>query len=151
MRFKWKTPIRCVIAVIATITVMYSTAFSVSAAGLENYKSKQNGLWLGARHPKIINIAAGPHPWYAHRWKDGTVELTISKNGGRGIYAIDDSAHGLRTYPVNKSKYQSWYVVRHSDGTISFRNQKTGRCIDSNKYLGVRAIKCYYNSYQRFY
>ncbi|WP_163528070.1 RICIN domain-containing protein [Halobacillus ihumii] len=146
MRIKWKTFIRGVVAVFAAVIVMWSTAFPVSADSFQTFKNVETGRYISGDYgilPAYARVI--PDYWNVHHWNDGTVELSI------GGYALDHSAHGLRTYPRNKSEYQSWWVIRHSDGTISFKNEQTGKCIQDTFYYGLSTHTCNNQPSQRFY
>src|SRR5699024_11082692 len=117
----------------------------------QTFKNAYTRLYIGGYFTvRPVFQTWQPHKWHVRKWNDGTVELSQGDwTGSR--YALDDSSHGFRTYPRNFSKHQSWWVIKHSDGTISFKNQKTKRCIDSSHKYGIRTWPCNYSSYQRFY
>lgn len=100
MRIKWKTLIRCVFAVIVAITVLYPTSTPASAAE-QTFKNAYTRLYIGGYYAvRPVFQTWEPHKWHVRKWKDGTVELSHTTWGAQR-YALDDSAHGFRTYPRN--------------------------------------------------
>ncbi|MFF4758415.1 RICIN domain-containing protein [Streptomyces sp. NPDC001292] len=80
--------------------------------GTRELRSLQTGQCLEDTdivfHNARVNTCHGTRvqSWYVHRWKDGTIEL---KNQETGRCLDDSFAFGLRTYPCNASRFQSWY------------------------------------------
>ncbi|WP_052591713.1 RICIN domain-containing protein [Luteipulveratus mongoliensis] len=72
--------------------------------------------------------------WEVHKWNDDTREL---RNKATGRCLDHSEAYGLRTYPCNKSKWQSWYVIhglgRNVNGSeIQLENQQTRKVLDGS-------------------
>lgn len=101
-------------------------------------------------HQTYTCLYDAPQQWRVHVWADGTRRL---ESVSRPNYCLDDSAGGgLRVYsPCNDLTYQSWWIDRNSDGSITFRNQATGNCLDDSDAFGLRTFTCYWNSFQSWF
>lgn len=94
--------------------------------------------------------------WDVRRWADGTRELRshhpLYHNG-----CIDAASTGEGQTVIleqcNASTWQSWYVDAWSDGTIRFRNQRTGLCLSHwlGDYFIVTQQKCDTSEHESWY
>ncbi|WP_432880955.1 RICIN domain-containing protein [Kribbella sp. CA-245084] len=85
--------------------------------------------------------------WQIHVWPGDQTRQLRSVGTGE---CLDDSHLGLRTISCwassnPNSKFQSWYKLTYSDGTIRLQNQSTKRCLDDSG-KGLRTLACYPNS-----
>jgi uncharacterized membrane protein len=153
-----KIAMTCTAAAVASVTAVMVSAGPAFADDVETFANNNTGRCMDG----LSTVHAGysdpcgtqeiAEDWLVHHWNDGTTELQTVNTANQGAgYCLDDSAAGLRTYPCNKSKYQSWFVTHNSDGSITFKNQQTAQCIDDSTQYGLRAIACNGLSYQHWH
>lgn len=66
--------------------------------------------------------------WVVHVWNDDTREL---RNVATGRCLDHSTEFGLRTWPCNKTEWQSWYVSPGGTAGIALRNQATDLYLDA--------------------
>lgn len=79
----------------------------------------------------------GGQQWNVHPWADNTFEFKTTYYN----WCLDDSSLGLRPYPCNQSRFQSWYQIPDGYGHVALKNQATGNCLDDSQY-GLRMFAC---------
>ncbi|WP_052591714.1 RICIN domain-containing protein [Luteipulveratus mongoliensis] len=107
-----------------------------AASGTQTFKNASTGTCLddSNRGVRVIGCHGGPNQqWRVRVWNDGTREL---RNAATGNCLDYSSRYGLRGYPCNKSKFQSWFIDRWN-GKIAFRNQQYGQRLEANWFSGV--------------
>ncbi|MES5820913.1 RICIN domain-containing protein [Streptomyces sp. RG80] len=82
--------------------------------------------------------------WDVHVFNDGTRRFQ-NKVTGECLY---DGPAGFSTQRCDSSENVSWYISRHHEVRLTFRNQYTDRCIDDSDDSGFRTTRCNGGLYQ---